>query len=177
MDINFQPMSDSSFFGGGSQPPPPTPLNLFGGGSQPPPPLNLFGGGSQLPPSFNFTGELAFDPPASLNLSMKLGLNSGSSENFKAFMKAQQLSKEEGTAIDPNFTTSPSLNFEQKEEWEIERRESEEKARIAGELGIDLNTNKKIRFAPEKPIPYFYSPESSSGGTSGGASSGGGGEE
>jgi hypothetical protein len=111
-----------------------------------------------------------------LNLSWAFGRNTGSSENFKAFIKAQKLSEEEGTAFDPNFTTSPSLNFEQKEEWEIERSESEEEARIAEELGIDLNTNKKIKFSTEKPIPHFYTPESSGGGASGGASGGEGGD-
>ena len=109
------------------------------GGSQPPPPLNLSGGGFP-PPPLNLLGKFAYEPPQSLNLSSVSGSHSNSSNNFKAFLKAQRLAEEEGTAIDPNFTTSPSLNFEQKEEWETERERIETEARNATDI---INPRKK----------------------------------
>ena len=98
-------------------------------------------------------------PPPPLNLSLKFR----TSVNFKAFIRAQILSKEEGTEQDYGFTTSPSLTIEQKNNWEKERIKNEEDAREDARIeeGKDLNPKKKIKFAEEKPIPYFYTPECS----------------
>jgi len=151
-------MSNQSSLEGGSQPPPP--LNLSGSGlpPPPPPPLNLSGGGLP-PPPLNFLDKFAYKPPPPVNLFSVSRSHSNSSNNFKAFLKAQILAEEEGTAFDPNFTTSPSLNFEQKEEWETERERIETEARNATDI---INPNKKIKFE-EKPILYSYPPESSVG--------------
>jgi hypothetical protein len=132
---------------------------------QPPPPLNLSnigGGGFQPPPPLNFAGGGGFQRPPPLNL--RIQTHSRSSQNFNAFLEAQLLSIEEGTGQEYGFTTSPRLTDEQREEWDNERNKNEAQARDALENEIDLNTNKKITFAEEKPKIHTYTPESSGGG-------------
>jgi spore germination protein GerM len=128
------------------------------GGSQPPPPLNLSGG--ELPqPTLNLSDGCGFLPPA-LNMLRISEKYTGSSKNYQAFRDAQRLAEEEGTALNHNFTTSPSLNFEQKEEWETERKKSEIEAQNIKD--VDTKSNKRIKFVEEKPITYYYTPEYSS---------------
>jgi hypothetical protein len=123
-------MNNTPSLGGEPQPPPP--LNLSGGGGVPPPPLKLYVG-----------------PPPPLNLKP---LVVGRTPNYVAFSNADKLSKEEGTNLEIEFTTSPSLPSEEREIWEEERRNLEEKARIPS----DDNPKRTIKFSNEKPVPHIY---------------------
>lgn len=147
-------MNNTPSLGGEPQPQPPPPLNLSGGGC-PPPPLNLYVG----PP-----------PPLTSLITRR-------TDNYIAFSNAQKLAEEEGTALNPEFTTSPSLSFDEKGEWNEKRSKLEEEARNAEKEGINYNPNKTIRFVEEKPKIHFYTPQSSEGGGGGGGGGVGGGRQ
>jgi len=91
--------------------------------------------------------KLSFQPPPPLNLKMKYEkpLNLPSN-NFQAFITAQMLSIEEGTAQDYIITTSPSLTHQEKEEKEKTKNKT---------------VNTKIKFNENKPTLYLYTPETS----------------
>jgi hypothetical protein len=97
--------------------------------------------------------KLSFQPPPPLNLKMKHGIlkidekpYNLPSNNFQAFITAQMLSIEEGTAQDYIITTSPSLTHQEKEEKEKTKNKT---------------VNTKIKFNENKPTLYLYTPETS----------------
>ena len=135
-------MNNTPSLGGEPQPPPP--LNLSGGGGVPPPPLKLYVG-----------------PPPPLNLKP---LVVGRTPNYVAFSNADKLSKEEGTNLEIEFTTSPSLLCEERNAWEKERKKIEEDAKNEENKEEFSKLNRKIKFVEEKPIPHCYTPECDGGG-------------